>query len=159
MSGLVVGVVRMAHHDPGLPLPAYQTDGAAGMDLAACLPDAARDAGVTLAPGARWLAPTGLMLEIPHGFEAQVRPRSGMALRDGLTLANAPGTIDSDYRGELGVILINLGAAPVTIRHGMRIAQIVFASVARARFEEVAAASASGRGTGGFGSTGRGGGS
>lgn len=154
VSEVTVQVMRLAHHDPELPLPAYETGGAAGMDLRACLPDRG---ALTLAPLARALAPTGLALALPEGWEGQVRPRSGLALRSGVTVANAPGTIDSDYRGELKVILVNLSDAPVEIGHGERIAQLVVAPVARARWAEVAALDDTSRGTGGFGSTGRGG--
>lgn len=141
--------------DQGLGLPSYETAGAAGADVRANLPIAERSAGIVLASMARRLVPTGFRLEIPQGFEVQVRPRSGIALRHGVTLANAPGTIDSDYRGALGVILINLGPQEVRIGHGDRIAQIVVAPVVRARFEAVAGLSVTARGEGGFGSTGR----
>ncbi len=143
-----VGIARFRPHD--LPLPAYATAGAAGMDLAACLPDGP----VTLAPGARALIPTGFALAIPPGWEVQIRPRSGLALRHGLGLANAPGTIDSDYRGEVGVLLVNHGAEPVEIAHGMRIAQAVLAPVIRCAWDEVEDLPGTARGTGGFGSTG-----
>jgi deoxyuridine 5'-triphosphate nucleotidohydrolase len=145
-----VRVVRL----PGaadLPLPAPATRGAAGLDLHAAL-----DAELVLRPGARVRVPTGLCVAIPDGFEGQVRPRSGLAFEHGLTLPNAPGTIDSDYRGELLVILLNAGREPVTIRRGDRIAQLVIAPVARAQWEEVESLPASERGAGGFGSTGRG---
>jgi dUTP pyrophosphatase len=132
-----------------LPLPTYATDGAAGLDLLADVP-----APLTLEPRARALVPTGLTLAIPPGYEGQVRPRSGLALKHGLTVANAPGTIDSDYRGELGVILVNLGDQPYVIRRGDRIAQIIFAPVTRATLREVAELPPTGRGNGGFGSTG-----
>ncbi len=148
-----IAVTRLPHHDPALPLPAYETAGAAGMDLRACLPGGGAR---TLAPGERALIPTGLALAIPEGWEAQVRPRSGLAFRHGLTVANAPGTIDSDYRGELGVLLVNLGQAPVEIGHGDRIAQIVFAPVARAVWREAEVLPETRRGEGGFGSTGTG---
>ncbi len=138
-------------HGRGLDLPAYETAGAAGMDLRAAVPD---DHPLTLAPGARALVPTGLALALPQGFEAQVRPRSGLALKQGLTCLNAPGTIDSDYRGEVGVILVNLGQAPVTIARGMRIAQLVFAPVTRAQWTPVETLKETGRGAGGFGSSG-----
>ncbi len=144
--------VEILPHGVGLPLPAYASAGAAGMDVAAAL-----DAPLVLAPGARAAVVTGLRLAIPHGFEVQVRPRSGLAAKHGLTVANAPGTIDSDYRGELMVLLVNLGADPVTITRGMRIAQLVVAPVVQARFEPVASLDALGetaRGMGGFGSTG-----
>ncbi len=140
--------------DRSLGLPAYETPGAAGADLRANFPPEAREAGVTLQPGGRALLPTGLSVEIPEGFEMQVRPRSGLALKQGITLLNTPGTVDSDYRGPLGVILINLGDAPVTIAHGDRIAQIVIAPVLQPAFEEADMLSETARGAGGFGSTG-----
>lgn len=146
---------RLPDADPTVPLPAYETAGAAGADVRANFAEAERG-GVTLAPGERRLVPTGLACEIPKGFEVQVRPRSGLALKHGLTLVNTPGTIDSDYRGPLGVILINLGAEPVTVGHGERIAQLVVAPVVQARFAEADRLAASDRGAGGFGSTGRG---
>jgi dUTP pyrophosphatase len=132
-----------------LPLPAYATAGSAGLDLRAAL-----EGELVLGPGARALVPTGFRLEVPPGFEGQVRPRSGLALRHGVTLANAPGTIDSDYRGEVAVILVNLSDRPFTLRRGERIAQLVVAPVARARCEEVASVEPTARGQGGFGSTG-----
>ncbi|UWR63705.1 dUTP diphosphatase [Phaeobacter inhibens] len=138
--------------DRDVPLPAYQTAEAAGADLRANLPDRAR---LTLAPGARALVPTGLRLEIPQGYEVQIRPRSGLALKHGITLPNAPGTIDSDYRGPLGVIVMNAGDAPFEIAHGDRIAQMVVAPVLQARFQLVDSLSESARGSGGFGSTGQ----
>ena len=139
--------------DQALGLPTYETGGAAGADLRANF--AARD-GVTLAAGARALVPTGLRLEIPVGYEVQIRPRSGLALKYGITLPNSPGTIDSDYRGPLGVIVMNAGAEPFAINHGDRIAQMVVAPVVQARFELAEALGDTARGTGGFGSTGRG---
>ena len=151
-----VRVLREAGADAGIALPAYETDGAAGADIRANLAEDDREKGLLLAPGAWVLVPTGLRLEIPPGYEAQIRPRSGLALKHGITLANSPGTIDSDYRGPLGVILLNLGDAPFTVAHGMRIAQMVIAPVVRARFNEADALSDSVRGSGGFGSTGRG---
>lgn len=141
--------VRRLHHAVGLPLPAYASPGSAGLDLVAAL-----DAPVTLAPGERRLVPTGLVLEIPPSYEAQVRPRSGLALKHGVTVANAPGTIDSDYRGEVGVILINLGSAPFAICRGDRIAQLVVAQVERIEWVESEALGDTERGEGGFGSTG-----
>ncbi|AUQ48976.1 deoxyuridine 5'-triphosphate nucleotidohydrolase Dut [Phaeobacter inhibens] len=138
--------------DRDVPLPAYQTAEAAGADLRANLPDRAR---LTLAPGARALVPTGLRLEIPQGYEVQIRPRSGLALKHGITLPNAPGTIDSDYRGPLGVIVMNAGDAPFEIAHGDRIAQMVIAPVLQARFQLVDSLNESVRGSGGFGSTGQ----
>ena len=132
-----------------LPLPAYATEGAAGMDLRA-------DVAVTLQPGERALVPTGLLVAIPYGFEGQVRPRSGLALRDGVTCLNTPGTIDSDYRGEVGVILANLGQKAVTLQRGDRIAQLVLARVERAELLESVSLPPTGRGAGGFGHTGNG---
>jgi len=146
----VLRIKRADWADATLPLPSYETDGAAGMDLRADL----RGGSVTLAPLERALLPTGLMTEIEAGYELQIRPRSGLALKQGITLLNAPGTIDSDYRGEVGVILINLSAAPVTLNHGDRIAQAVLASVSRADITLVDALGDTGRGAGGFGSTG-----
>lgn len=145
----------MKDADRALPLPAYETPGAAGADLRANFPPSDRD-GITLASGERRLIPTGLAVEIPAGFEMQIRPRSGAALKQGLGLANSPGTIDSDYRGPLGVIVINLGQDPFRIAHGDRIAQAVVAPVVQGRFKIVDNLSDTGRGTGGFGSTGRG---
>lgn len=137
--------------DTALPLPAYETAGSAGADLRANFPGKQSQ---TLAPGARALIPTGLRAELPKGFELQVRPRSGLALKQGLTVLNTPGTVDSDYRGPLNVILINLGEAPVTIAHGDRIAQAIVAPVVQARFELAETLSETERGLGGFGSTG-----
>ena len=139
--------------DPTLPPPAYASAGAAGADLCANLQAGDRAGGLTLAPGGRLAIPTGLRLAIPDGFEGQVRMRSGLALRHGLTLPNAPGTIDADFRGDLMVIVQNGGSEPVTIRHGDRIAQLVIAPVARATFEP-GDLDGTARGTGGFGSTG-----
>ncbi len=142
--------VRFARVRPHAnPLPSRMTPGAAGVDLMAAL-----DAPVVLAPGARAVVPTGFAVEIPAGYEGQVRPRSGLAARNGVTLLNAPGTIDSDYRGEVKVILVNLGDAPYTIENGARIAQLVLAPVVSAQIEEAAALSETNRGEGGFGSTG-----
>ena len=146
----VVGVVRLPHGQ-GIDLPAYETDGAAGMDLRAAVP---ADTPLTLSPGARALVPTGLALEIPAGFEAQVRPRSGLAFRHGVTCLNTPGTIDSDYRGEVKVLLVNLGQDPFTIERNMRIAQMVVAPVTLAVLEERTHLGDTARGAGGFGSTG-----
>ncbi len=143
-------VRRVRASEPELPLPAYQTADAAGMDLLADL-----TAPLRLAVGERALVPTGLAVEIPAGFEGQVRPRSGLALRHGLTLLNAPGTIDADYRGEIGVLLINLGQDAVEIQRGERIAQLIIAPVARATWRPVDALGDSGRAGGGFGHTGR----
>jgi len=145
-SEVRIAVVRL-RHGADLPLPAYATDGAAGMDIVSA-------ETLSLAPGGRAAVPTGLCIAIPDGFEVQVRPRSGLALKNGLTVANAPGTIDSDYRGEVKVILINLGSKPMLIERGMRIAQLVVAPVTRGVFEEVASLDDTTRGSGGFGSTG-----
>ena len=147
---LEITVKRLAHGE-GLPLPEYQTEGASGVDLLAAVP-----AGhpLTLAPGARVLVPTGLAMQIPLGCEGQVRPRSGLALKHGVTVLNAPGTVDSDYRGEIGVLLINHGTEPFLIARGDRIAQMVFTVVAPAMFFEEAQLTSSKRGDGGYGSTG-----
>jgi dUTP pyrophosphatase len=139
--------VKRLPHGEGLPLPAYATDGAAGMDVVSA-------EEVTLAPGARHAVATGLSMAIPQGFEIQVRPRSGLALKHGITVPNTPGTIDSDYRGELKVILINLGDEPFAIARGDRVAQLVLAPVVQAAWDEVAELDATERGEGGFGSTG-----
>lgn len=148
----VLRVIRLPHAE-GLPLPAYATAGAAGMDLRAAVPD---DRPILLLPGRRVAVPTGLVVEIPDGFEGQVRPRSGLAINDGITCLNTPGTIDSDYRGELKVILINLGDADFLITRGLRVAQLVLARVSRLPLEEVEFATDTTRGAGGFGSTGTG---
>jgi dUTP pyrophosphatase len=139
--------VKRLPHGAGLPLPAYATEGAAGMDVVS-----AED--VTLAPGARHAVATGLSMAIPAGYEIQVRPRSGLALKHGISVPNTPGTIDSDYRGELKVILINLGTEPFAITRGDRVAQLVLAPVVQAAWDEVAQLDATERGEGGFGSTG-----
>ena len=144
--------IRQLPHAEGLPLPAYQTAHAAGLDLLAAVPESAP---LVLEPGKQALVPTGLAIALPEGFEAQVRPRSGLAAKHGVTVLNSPGTIDADYRGEIQVILINHGAEPFIIRRGERIAQMVIASVARAEFVPVATLPSSERGSGGFGSTGR----
>jgi dUTP pyrophosphatase len=141
--------IQILPHGQGLDLPAYATPGAAGMDAVAAVTEA-----LTLAPGARAAVPTGLAMAIPDGFEVQVRPRSGLAFKHGLTVANAPGTIDSDYRGEVKVLLVNLGAGPVIIERGMRIAQLVPAAVTRAELTVVESLDNTARGGGGFGSTG-----
>ena len=140
--------------DPAVPLPGYASEGAAGADLRANLPPEQRAHGVLLAPMQRALLPTGLRLAIPAGHELQIRPRSGLALKHGITLVNAPGTIDCDYRGPLGVLLVNLGDSPYLIAHGARIAQAVLAPVLWADFQPVAALDTTARGAGGFGSTG-----
>jgi dUTP pyrophosphatase len=147
--------VRIARlpHGRDLPLPQYQTALAAGLDLLAAVP---ADAPVTLAPGARAIIPTGLAIALPTGTEAQVRPRSGLAAKNGVTVLNSPGTIDADYRGEIGVILINHGAEPFAVTRGMRIAQLVIAKVEQAVFHEVGSLDDTARGAGGFGSTGGG---
>jgi dUTP pyrophosphatase len=151
-SAPLIGIQRLAHSD-GLDLPAYETAGAAGLDLRAAN---AADRPILILPGRRALVPTGLVMEIAEGFEGQVRPRSGLALRHGVTCLNTPGTIDSDYRGEVKVLLVNLGEEDFVVTRGMRIAQIVIAAVARARLEERGRAAATERGAGGFGSTGTG---
>ena len=148
---VAVQILRLPHAE-GLPLPAYETAGSAGMDLRAAVPE---DQPMPLAPGARALVPTGLKIALPLGFEAQVRARSGLALKHGIICPNAPGTIDSDYRGECGVILANIGAAPFVIRRGERIAQLVIAKHERADWVEVETLDETARGAGGFGSTGR----
>jgi dUTP pyrophosphatase len=150
---VIVEVVREAGADSRVALPDYATPGAAGADLRA---NFETRAGLVLQPGARALVPTGLRVAIAEGYEMQIRPRSGLALKHGITLVNAPGTIDADYRGPLGVILINLGTEPFEVAHGARIAQAVVAPVVQARFIEVADVSATERGDGGFGSTGTG---
>ncbi|HID67764.1 MAG TPA: dUTP diphosphatase [Roseibacterium sp.] len=152
---ILIEVVQEDWADSAVDLPEYATAGAAGADLRANFALADR-AGLVMEPGARVLVPTGLRVAIPDGFEMQIRPRSGLALKHGVTLANAPGTIDADYRGPLGVILVNLGAEPFTVEHGARIAQAVVAPVVRARFEMVKGLPDSARGAGGFGSTGTG---
>jgi dUTP pyrophosphatase len=144
--------IRQLPHGESLALPAYQSAHAAGLDLLAAVPE---DAPVTLAPGKYALIPTGLTIALPAGYEAQVRPRSGLAAKHGVTVLNAPGTVDADYRGEISVPLINHGDMPFQIRRGERIAQMVIASVVRAELIPVAALSATERGSGGFGSTGR----
>lgn len=149
-----IGVLNLPGRDPELPLPAYATEGAAGLDVCANLAPGDRGTGIPLAPGQRILVPTGLAMEIPPGFEIQMRPRSGLALKHGVTLVNSPGTIDADYRGEIGVILINHGNEPVVISHGMRVAQMVVAPVTQARLRAVEVLGESARGAGGFGSTG-----
>jgi dUTP pyrophosphatase len=144
--------IKQLPHSEGLALPAYQSAHAAGLDLLAAVPEGSP---LVLAPGARALVPTGLSIALPPGFEAQVRPRSGLAAKHGVTVLNAPGTVDADYRGEIGVLLINLGEAPFAVCRGERIAQLVVAAVARAELVAATALSATDRGSGGFGSTGR----
>ena len=149
MADAITLPIMQLDHGKDLPLPQYETDGAAGMDICAAL-----SAPLTIKPMQREAVPTGLTMAIPQGYEVQVRPRSGLAFKHGLTVANAPGTIDSDYRGEVKVILINLGDAPVEITHGMRIAQMVFAPVATVAPKIVTHLDETERGAGGFGSTG-----
>ena len=144
--------IRRLPHSEGLALPAYQSADAAGLDLLAAVP---QDAPLVLAPGKHAMVPTGLAIALPSGFEAQVRPRSGLAAKHGVTVLNSPGTIDADYRGEISVILINHGEAPFAIRRGERIAQMVIAPVVQAQLVPVTFLSATDRGSGGFGSTGR----
>ncbi len=150
MTAPRLDLIRLPHGD-GIDLPAYETAGAAGMDLRAAVP---ADQPLTLGPGQRALVPTGFVFEIPHGYEGQVRPRSGLAFKHGVTCLNAPGTIDSDYRGEVKVLLVNLGEEAFVIERGMRIAQLLIAPVVQAAVREAAAASETVRGAGGFGSTG-----
>jgi dUTP pyrophosphatase len=152
MSGPVQIQLRQLPHAADLPLPSYQTDGAAGMDIYAALGEP-----VVLAPLQRQLIPTGLEIALPPGYEAQIRPRSGLAFKQGLTLLNSPGTIDSDYRGEIGVILVNLSDEPAEILHGQRIAQMIIAPFVQAVWQPVAQLDQTRRGAGGFGSTGKGG--
>lgn len=151
-----IAVLREDWADKAVPLPAYETAGAAGADVRANLAPGDRGAGLILPPMGRALVPTGLRVAIPAGFEMQIRPRSGMALKHGIGMPNSIGTIDSDYRGPLGVLLINLGAEPFVVAHGERIAQIVIAPVVRARFRIAQELDDTARGAGGFGSTGRG---
>jgi len=151
----VIRVMWGAGADDSVALPAYESAGAAGADLRANLPEAQRAQGLVLAPGGRALVPTGLRVALPDGYEWQIRPRSGLAYKHGVTLINAPGTIDADYRGEVGVLLVNLSDTPYRIAHGERIAQAVLAPVVQADFAEVATLDTTGRGAGGFGSTGR----
>lgn len=149
-SAIKVNIRRLPHAE-GLPLPEYQSAEAAGFDLLAAVP---QDTPVMLSPGEWKLVPTGLIFELPRGSEAQVRPRSGLAVKFGITVLNSPGTIDADYRGEVSVILINLGNEPFTIKRGERIAQVIVAPVSRAQLREVTKLSTTKRGAGGFGSTG-----
>lgn len=142
-------LIQQLAHAADLPRPAYESEGAAGADLRAAIP-----ADQAIHPGARALIPTGMMIALPDGFEAQVRPRSGLAARYGVTVLNTPGTIDADYRGEIHVILINHGSEPFTVQHGMRIAQLVIAPVVQARFQLADTLHETKRGIGGFGSTG-----
>lgn len=150
MSNTEVRIMRLSH-GRDLPLPSYQSALAAGLDLIAAVP---ADLPLSLAPGARALVPTGIAIGLPEGFEAQVRPRSGLAARHGITVLNAPGTIDADYRGEIQVLLVNLGSESVDITRGMRIAQLVITTMTRATLREAASLDKTHRGSGGFGSTG-----
>jgi dUTP pyrophosphatase len=150
-TAITVEIQRLPHAE-GLALPAYQSAHAAGLDLLAAVPE---DKPLTMQPGQRALVPTGLMIAVPPGYEAQVRPRSGLALKQGVTVLNSPGTVDADYRGEVSVLLINHGNEPFTIRRGERIAQLVIAAVTQANLVAVASLSPTDRGSGGFGSTGR----
>jgi len=152
LSAQVTIEIHQLPHGEGLPLPAYQSAHAAGLDLLAAVPT---DAPLILSPGQYALVPTGLAIALPEGFEAQVRPRSGLAAKHGVTVLNAPGTVDADYRGEVSVILINHGSAPFTIARGERIAQMVIAQVANAELVPVVSLAPTDRGGGGFGSTGR----
>ena len=152
MNAVVKIEIRQLPHGEGLALPAYQSAHAAGLDLLAAVSE---DSPLTLSPGQSALVPTGLIIALPPGYEAQVRPRSGLAAKHGITVLNAPGTVDADYRGEIGVLLINHGAKPFPIQRGERIAQMVIASVVRVELVAAASLSATERGEGGFGSTGR----
>ena len=149
-----IAVIHTPDADPDVALPSYATAGAAGADVRANLPSTERAQGMMIAPMARAIVPTGLRVAIPHGYEMQLRPRSGLVFKQGLTLVNTPGTIDSDYRGDVGVLVINLGADPVTISHGDRIAQAVIAPVLQADYALTDDLSETTRGAGGFGSTG-----
>ena len=152
MTSAITVEVQCLPHTEGLPLPAYQSAHAAGLDLLAAVPESQP---LTMQPGQRALVPTGLMIAVPPGHEAQVRPRSGLAFKHGVTVLNSPGTVDADYRGEVSVLLINHGDEPFTIRRGERIAQLVIAAVTQADLVVVASLSSTDRGSGGFGSTGR----
>ncbi len=153
MTSVPIKLLWLDGADRDIALPSYETDGAAGADVRANFPPEER-AGLVVKAGARALVPTGFSVAIPKGYEIQVRPRSGLALKHGLTLPNSPGTIDSDYRGPLGVIVLNAGTVPFEITHGMRIAQLVVAPVTRGRFEVQKNLDSTARGSGGFGSTG-----
>jgi dUTP pyrophosphatase len=152
MSDPIKVDVRQLPHAEGLPLPSYQSSQAAGLDLVAAIPE---HAPLVLAAGQHAMVPTGLVIALPDGFEAQVRPRSGLAARHGVTVLNSPGTVDADYRGEINVLLVNLGTASFTIRRGERIAQMIVAPVMRVELVRAVSLSATTRGSGGFGSTGR----
>ena len=152
MSATVKVAIRQLPHGEGLALPVYQSSHAAGLDLLAAVPEGSP---LVLSPGQRALVPTALTIALPSGYEAQIRPRSGLASKHGVTVLNAPGTVDADYRGEIGVLLINHGEAPFAVRRGERIAQMVIAATVRAELVPAASLSATDRGSGGFGSTGR----
>ena len=152
MSSAIKVDVQQLPHAEGLALPAYQSSHAAGLDLLAAVPE---QKPVVLAPGRHAMIPTGLVIALPDGFEAQVRPRSGLAAKHGITVLNSPGTLDADYRGEINVLLVNLGSEPFTIHRGERIAQMVIAPVTRAELVRAVSLSSTERGSGGFGSTGR----
>ena len=154
MTRVLVPITLLENHDPALEIPRHETDGSAGMDLRACLAPEDRARGLIIAPMSRALVPTGISLAIPDGHEGQVRPRSGLAVRSGITVLNSPGTIDSDYRGELRVLLINLGAENKTLAHGERIAQLVIAPYCRTELNVVPELEGTDRAGGGFGSTG-----
>lgn len=156
MQAQTIRVIRDRDADPEVALPEYATPGAAGADVRANLDAGMRAGGMVLAPMQRAIVPTGLRIAVPQGYEVQLRPRSGLALKNGVTLINTPGTIDSDYRGPLGVLMVNLGSDPFCVVHGERIAQMVLAPVVQARFDEVQELDPTARGAGGFGSTGRG---
>jgi len=152
---VTIQISRLDGFDPDIALPSYETAGAAGADIRANLRLEDRKDGLTVPPGARLLVPTGFCMAIPAGFEVQIRPRSGLALKHGITLLNSPGTIDSDYRGPVGIILANLGDAPFVVSHGDRVAQMVVAPVVQGQFVSVEGLDETTRGAGGFGSTGR----
>lgn len=152
---LTIKVLRETWADVTIALPAYQTAGAAGADLCANLPPEQREAGITLAPMQRVICPTGLRVELPEGYEMQIRPRSGLATKFGISMPNTPGTLDADYRGPVGVPLINLSDAPYTIKHGERVAQAVIAPVLQVSYQLAESLSDTARGEGGFGSTGK----
>ena len=155
MNPLIVHLAWTEDADVDIGFPKYETSLAAGADVRANLPPGMRSNGVTILPGARTLIPTGVRCDIPRGYEIQVRPRSGLALKHGITLLNSPGTIDADYRGEIGIIMINLGKDPFAVAHGDRIAQLVLAPVHQAAFRLTRSLSKTARDTGGFGSTGQ----
>jgi dUTP pyrophosphatase len=156
MTNIKISIMRVKGSDNKIALPSYETIGAVGMDLRANFKDDLRVAGITLNSGQRALIPTGLAIALPNGYEAQIRPRSGLALKKGVSIVNSPGTIDWDYRGEIGIVIINHGAGPFDIMHGDRIAQMVFAPVTRALFSVVDKLDKTTRGSGSYGSTGKG---